>query len=390
MSNYTQYNTIEQFILDDDFLRLSERNNADEIAGLLSLYPEKKDIIKEAFVLLRHVRITIPEIPDSQVEKDLSDLLAIIEERETDKKRKIRKRRLLLWSGVASIAACLIIFFTVFGSIFKPDVNEKDHLFSLIQSADINTDEIRIISGENQTNVDNEEVITQTEDGNIVVGDEQTIESAMIQSEYVTVVVPKGRRTTVRFSDGSTAWVNSGSKLVYPKLFSNKTREIIVDGEVYLDVRKSDDQPFVVHTQKFEVQVLGTKFNVNAYNDDSNQSVVLVDGSVEIKTETSKGKLIPNQGYFSEEGKSKIKNVDVYPYICWIEGVLKLENEPLNLIMKRLSRHYGVNIQISERIADEKYNGKLDLKEPIETVLYNISMSTSMTYSRQGDAIDIK
>ena len=93
-------------------------------------------------------------------------------------------------------------------------------------------------------------------------------------------------RSSLTFSDGTKIWVNSGSKVIYPVSFEKKKREIYVEGEVYLDVTHDTSWPFVVRTQQVDVKVLGTSFNVSAYKDDSNMQVTLVEGKVEVNTNT--------------------------------------------------------------------------------------------------------
>ncbi|MDD4115626.1 MAG: FecR family protein, partial [Massilibacteroides sp.] len=99
---------------------------------------------------------------------------------------------------------------------------------------------------------------------------------------YNTLKVPYGRRSSLTFSDGTKAWVNAGTVLVFPSVFEKKERRIEVSGEIFLEVAKDASRPFFVKTSQIEVKVLGTSFNVTAYPEDQNQSVILVDGQVEI------------------------------------------------------------------------------------------------------------
>lgn len=378
--------TIEDLIFDSEFAELSVRNDQSEIEEFISLHSDRQEEIRSALVLLQHVNVNFYEVSDSQIGEDwnkISQRIGI---------RKKKKKYLRTYIG-GIIAACAVILLIIF---FKPNstpinINEKDNLLSLIESGDISSDEVQIIAGKNQTNINNDETIIQTQAGNVVVGSDSKMVSKDIETEYLTVVVPKGRRTTIKFSDGTTVWVNSGSKVVYPKVFGKKNREIVINGEIYLDVAKDLDRPFVVHTVKgFDVSVLGTKFNISAYSSDVDNSVVLVDGSVEVITKDSKGQLIPNQGFFMNDKSCVVKNVNVYPYICWKDNVMSLNGESLDIILKKLGRHYGVDIQFSEKYTNEKYKGKIDLKEPIETVLANISVSTPMDYSVNGDIVIVK
>lgn len=381
-----KFEGIEDLIFDSDFVELSERNNTYEIEQFLLSHLDKQEIVYNALALLQYIQVEQYQIPDEQIEEDWNKLQLCIGARKETRK----KIRLYVWSAVAASVVIFMVLFFSPASIQSDPINEKDNLFSLMKSADADGNEVQIITGAQQTNIDNNETIIQREDGTVIVGNDQKLKSSDIEAEYLTVIVPKGRRTAIKFSDGTIAWINSGSKVVYPKTFNGRSREIIIDGEMYLDVTRNTDKPFIVHTAKgFDIQVLGTKFNVNAYGNDADNSVVLVEGSVEVLTENSKGKLSPSQGFFVKDGSYSIKNVDVYPYICWKDGIMKLDGESLNIILKRISRHYGLEIQFNEKYANEKYKGKIDLKEPIETVLKNISVSTPISYTRNGDVIVI-
>lgn len=386
IGDFKDYITVEEFILDNRFVDLVKTNNTGKMNELTLLYPEKKDIINNAIVLLQYLKIEYPDISDEQIDGDWSVLLEQINR----KKRIRRNRRFYLWTSMSAAAACAAVIFLIFFNPVRSNVTEKDHLYSLMESASSDVNEIQIIAGKNQTCINNNETIIQTEDGNLIVGTDKKMESSQIKTEYLTVIVPKGKRTTLKLSDGSSIWVNSGTKLVYPKVFNDENREIMIDGEAYLNVSKDEKRPFIVHTRGFDVAVLGTQFNISAYSNDRESSVVLVEGAVEIAAESSKGKLYPNQGFFSVNGSFSIKNVDVYPYICWRDGVMQLNGESLDVIMKRLSRYYGVEIKSDNRFALERYKGKVNLSESLETVLYNISLSTPLTYTKEGDVVFVK
>lgn len=382
---YKEFNTIEDFIFDDFFVDIVKRNDQDKIDNLFLLYPDKQDVIKQAIVLLQYLKIQTPNIPDKQIDEDWDIILHQI-----SKQRQNRNKRFYLLT-VAAVAACAAIIFFMLTPFAKTNIDTPDeNLFSLMESANVQNGEVQIIAGNNMTSIGNDETIVQTQEGSLLVGKEHKMESSTIKVEYLTVVVPKGKRTTVKLSDGSVIWVNSGTKVVYPKVFNDKSREIVIDGEAYLDVAKDENKPFVVRTKGFEVKVLGTQFNISAYSSDNENSVVLVKGAVEVTAGSSKGKLLPNQGFFTESGSSSIKNVDVYPYLCWKDGVMQLEGESLDVIMRRLSRYYGLDIQCDKRFISEKYKGKIDLKESIETVLHNLSLSTPMSYTKEGDVIYVR
>lgn len=127
--------------------------------------------------------------------------------------------------------------------------------------------------------------------------------------EYNQLIVPKGRRSMIVLADNSKMWINSGSKVIYPRAFKGDRREIFVEGEVYLKVSRDESKPFIVNTSAFDVEVLGTSFNVSAYKGDAHASVVLVEGAVDVKDAADKHVLMqPNERVqLDEAGELKRK-----------------------------------------------------------------------------------
>lgn len=321
----------------------------------------------------------------SEIGKEMkADILSDVNRRIDRNLRKIRLYR------ITAVAACLAVIISLSFFIFYPSPSEKEIFLSVLDSADADVEEIYIISDDNHKIVDNDQDITQTREGDIIVGNEKKLESADIHTEYITIIVPKGKRTSITFSDGSKAWINSGSKLVYPKSFDKKTRDIFLDGEIFIDVAKDTEKPFYVHTKKMDVKVLGTQFNVNAYGEERSNAVVLIKGSVEIEVENQKKLLKPNQGLFYENGMLEVKNVDVYPYISWKDGILQLQGEEFGDLLKKLSRYYGLEIYAEENIYKWSFEGKLNLKDSITDVLHYLSVSKPFTYTLVGNKIFLK
>ena len=208
------------------------------------------------------------------------------------------------------------------------------------------------------------------------------------ETTYNQLIVPKGKHSTLLLSDGTKLWVNAASHVVYPVVFDREKREIYVKGEVYLEVARNESVPFIVKTDRMEIEVLGTSFNVKSFDAiEENSDVVLVTGSVNVRTESGKKiELKPNQRFsYAKDGKSTIENVDVYDYICWKDGLMRFKSENLSNILKRLSDYYGKDICWGKEIEDLKCSGKLDLKEDMENVLDGLTKMLPVVYSKDGE-----
>jgi Fe2+-dicitrate sensor, membrane component len=206
-------------------------------------------------------------------------------------------------------------------------------------------------------------------------------------SPYNQLIIPYGKRSTIIFSDGTKAWVNAGSKLVYPAEFDKEKREIYIDGEIYIEVSEDKKRPFVIKTKQMNIRVLGTKLNVSAYEADKTKSVVLLSGSVRISSNAHNKKIIlsPNQMYSDLDNSGSVENVDASIYILWAQGLYQFESEKLGNILTRLERYYGIKIECDDTIAELKCSGKLDLKDDLNKLLAELSRALPIKYRQNAN-----
>lgn len=198
--------------------------------------------------------------------------------------------------------------------------------------------------------------------------------------QMVSVSTPHGARTQVDLPDGSKAWLNAGSSISYPVRFADE-RPVRLVGEAYFDVKKRTDQ-FKVQTDRGEVSVLGTSFNVKAYADESAFETTLEEGSVLIHATGARKavKLSPGQQAKLLDGKFNIANVDTRLHTSWKEGKLILDKEPFPSFMKKLERWYGVTIN-SQGFEDSDlwYTGTIEM-ESITEVMDLVSKAAPIAY----------
>ncbi|SFF52816.1 FecR family protein [Thermoflexibacter ruber] len=173
-----------------------------------------------------------------------------------------------------------------------------------------------------------------------------------IKSKIIEKINPKGQKLQLRLPDGTKVWLNSESRLTYPSQFQGNMREISLNGEAFFEVAHNPNKPFCITTPKTKMQVLGTSFNVRAFDDEQKTETVVVTGKVKISEAENEANFVvlsPNEkGNFSLQNK-KISKQKVNPanYIAWKEGILKFENSNMSLIIKELERWYGVTITVS-------------------------------------------
>lgn len=200
---------------------------------------------------------------------------------------------------------------------------------------------------------------------------------------WVEIQAPHSSRIQFTLPDGSSGWLNSGSVLKYNPVFSKK-RQVQLTGEAWFNVQPSDVQ-FQVKTADFNVNVLGTEFNVTAYEDDYFSQVVLVNGKVNItgNKQLLDQTLSPGERIlvYPAENKFNIKTVDTESLTAWKDGLLLLDDEPLELAVKRMERWYNVEIIVEDELL-KRYRFKATFEdEPLEEVLKLLSVSTPMEYT---------
>ena len=179
-----------------------------------------------------------------------------------------------------------------------------------------------------------------------------------------------------------------------PDVSTNQTLLILSEKKQIAIQGKESKLPFIVKTNKMDIQVLGTTFNVCAYEKENIQTVVLVTGKVEVKTNNNETKtLSPNNllAYNDQQGIS-VHPVDVQEYIAWKDGFYQFKKERLEIITKKLSKYYGKTIITDKQLANITCSGKLDLKEELDDVLHTLiqTVPAQITESNEKIYINVK
>lgn len=212
-------------------------------------------------------------------------------------------------------------------------------------------------------------------------------------NDYNEIYVPYGKRMEIVLSDGTRVYLNSGSSLKYPIFFKEDVKRIVeLKGEAYFDVAKKDElNRFVVSTKNFQTTVLGTEFNISSYDNDSLSDVVLVEGSVHVKSSShSNFVLEPGQQFlYASNNTGELKSVDIQNHIAWLDGVLIFENEKFGTILKKLERFYNVSIENNcDALFNEQFTGQFDL-ESIEEVLKTFKNTVPFSFEIESQKVVI-
>ncbi|MCK4662055.1 MAG: FecR family protein [Bacteroidales bacterium] len=218
--------------------------------------------------------------------------------------------------------------------------------------------------------------------------------------QYSESVTKNGEKAQVILSDGTKIWINSGSSLKYPDVFTGKKREVFLEGEAFFDVAHNIKSPFIVTTSLLQIEVLGTEFNISSYPDDETIETTLVAGTVKITSKNTKSKLVkenyilkPNEkATFSKNNNTiVVDEVITLYYTSWKDGRLFFNNETFENIAKKLERWYDLEIKLADsELKNNRYTCVVNNDKTIEHVLNLLDICTPIEYSIEGKAITIK
>lgn len=223
--------------------------------------------------------------------------------------------------------------------------------------------------------------------------------SRQIQSNFSDIVVeaPLGSKTKLTLPDGSTVWLNAGSKMIYSQGFGVSDRRLAFQGEGYFEVEKNDEMPFLVQTHDVNVTVVGTKFNFRNYPEDEEAVVELLEGKVALENplkEEAVRYLSPNEKMVLHKatGKMDITSAKVKEVTLWTENILLFDEDLLPDIVRELERSYHVQIEIeNEDLKQTRFYGQFNqLEQNIYDVLGMLSETGKLKYHEEGKVIYLK
>lgn len=335
-SKYLKYKP-EDFAADESFqnwVLSGEKGYFDFWNKWVNNHPEKQEEIEIAKQLIFSAKIDKNRIAEEEIAANWGSIESIIDSNRSNKSGKVRH----LMSKWMKIAAAIILLLSVTSLVWIFNTKESEELFA----------------------------------------------------EFV---VPNGQKSCVNLPDGSTVWLNSGSKFSYSNEFGKKERVIKLEGQAYFDIKRDEERPFIVKTAYIDVEVLGTAFDVMAYPNEKVIRTSLIRGAVKILLPDNKSeKLKPNQAcyYSTYSGKAYIEDVDTFEHIEWREGRISFNDETFEKIARRLERKYNVTIVFeNQALLNESYTGTFNNDDTINKVLEIFRKTTEFNFKIERDLITI-
>lgn len=199
------------------------------------------------------------------------------------------------------------------------------------------------------------------------------------------IIAPEGARMHLQLGDGTTVWLNNGSKLRYPHRFAGNSRNVYLSGEGYFEVAHNKDVPFLVSTDHLTVKATGTTFNVNAYPGDDRVETTLIEGKVILLDASAKNEIkpmLPNECVTFKYKKNiyTVETENIQKNIAWKDGLLVFKRDSIGVVAKKLERRYNIDIEITNpKVKRFTYTATF-ADEPLPQVLELLSLATPLSY----------
>jgi transmembrane sensor len=234
--------------------------------------------------------------------------------------------------------------------------------------------------------------VLKTDSGQLTYKEEAQPGTPEKKVVFNTLTTPRGGQYQLTLPDGTKVWLNAASSIQYPTAFNGKDRTVTVTGEAYFEVFKNVSKPFKVSINgKAEIEVLGTHFNINAYDDEKTIKTTLLEGSVKV-AEGVKSMLLASgeQIQLNKEGEmTLIKDADVDEAVAWKNGLFAFTDADLPTVMRQLARWYNIDVTYEGNIPKRQFNGKIGRTLSLSLVLDGLAQSR-VHYTIEGNKLIIR
>jgi ferric-dicitrate binding protein FerR (iron transport regulator) len=206
---------------------------------------------------------------------------------------------------------------------------------------------------------------------------------------YNTISTPKGGQYQLTLSDGSKVWLNAASSLRFPATFSGKERKVELTGEGYFEVAHNANMPFIVTKKDVQIKVLGTHFNVNAYDDENAMKVTLLEGSVKVSKGNEGKMIVPGEqaSVSNSDGEINVKQqVDLEMVVAWKNGNFQFDRADIQSVMRQISRWYNVEVDYQGNVS-QHVGGTISRDVNISDVLKMLEMTGGVKFKIDGKKI---
>jgi len=208
---------------------------------------------------------------------------------------------------------------------------------------------------------------------------------------FNTISTPRGGQYQVTLSDGTKVWLNAASSIRFPVVFTGTERIVEITGEAYFEVTKNKHRPFIVKANSSEIEVLGTHFNVNAYNEETSTKTTLLEGSVNVKRNNYTAILLPGQqARMNKQGELKVFNdADLEEAVAWKDGLFVMKKADIGTVMRQIARWYDVEIVYEGTVPPGRITGDMSRNMNLSKMLEVMGL-IGVHFTIEGNKVLVK
>lgn len=211
------------------------------------------------------------------------------------------------------------------------------------------------------------------------------------ETVYNSISTPKGGQYEIVLPDGTTVWMNAATTMRYPNKFTGSERAVELSGEAYFEVAKDAGKPFIVHTRDMNIQVLGTHFNVMAYDGEMRQVATLLEGSVKVSHGPRQEMLRPGQqaAITEKEGQIRVSDAaDIGEVIAWKNGLFQFNDVDLPTILRQAARWYDIDVVYAGQIPTDLFRGKISRNVQLSKLLKILELN-GIQFTIEGKTLTV-
>ncbi len=236
----------------------------------------------------------------------------------------------------------------------------------------------------------NSTAVNKTAEGQIVYNSLSGDATAANNIAYNTLTTPRGGQYHLTLADGTNVWLNAASSITYPVAFTGKTRSVKITGEAYFEVAHNAAKPFRVTSGNQTTEVLGTHFDVNAYDNEPGIKTTLLEGSVRVAAGNSKAVLKVGQQSAIKGERLHVADVDADEAVAWKNGYFEFSEADIQTVMRQISRWYDVDVEFQGSITKETFTARIARSKNINQVLNIVKLSNAVKIEIQGRRVIVK
>jgi ferric-dicitrate binding protein FerR (iron transport regulator) len=363
--------------------------------GFLERFPEKRADVEGAYQFLKNIHFKESFAKNEMIEKSLEEALKIIEAK--DAVHSINKVKTLFNFGwAAAVVLVLVSGLWFFSRPSKTDVPQIAVTPSLQDIAPGGNKAILTLADGSRVILDSVNNGAITTQGNVIVvklddgqlayeTSDQNSQQSVIQ--YNIISTPRGGQYQIVLADGSKVWLNAESSLKFPTRFEGKDRKVEILGEGYFEIAHNKSKPFMVSNGNMVIEVLGTHFNVNAYQDEDKIKVTLLEGSVNVLSNGEQLKIKPGQQADIKNGLMTLnQTVNVEEVMAWKNGKFYFEKADIKTVMKQIVRWYNVDVEYRGNV-NHHFGGDISRNVPVSRVFEMLELTGGVKFKIEGKKV---